>query len=129
MITFLVIIFLDVALAASAWANYRQADEIERLTARHARPVSGRPPGDQPRTSLITPARAASHASATHEASTPYLPPAPRHAGLPRRDAGATLNRAPWETGSFAVPDVTLVPVYGEAPQDVVERLEQGLIV
>ena len=42
---------------------------------------------------------------------------------LPRRTPAATLNRAPWKTGSFAVPvDVTLVPVYGEVP--VAEVLE-----
>jgi hypothetical protein len=51
---------------------------------------------------------------------------------LPRRTPAATLNRAPWETGSFTVPgDVTLVPVYGEKPVATVleaERLAQGLI-
>jgi hypothetical protein len=43
---------------------------------------------------------------------------------LPRRTPAATLNRAPWETGSFTVPgDVTLVPAYGQAP---VARVLEG---
>ena len=111
------------ATESEAWTGLRAA--VERMGQQHPATDPGMPVlRDRWTWEVRAEHDAQRHADAMHGASLPYLPPVPRRpvngrllGDLPRRQPAATLNRAPWETGSFTVPgDVTLVPAYGTVP-------------